>query len=598
MIILEGQEKALDLVQKKMNRLSNTRLLLVVITFVFIALGVSDHKAIYFVATAILVVLFVVSLWRFGTLQREQLYLKSKIAVLQRRQDRRQNNWNSFVIDGSEYLTKDTTVQYDIDVFGHASLYQYICVANTNKGKALLAEMLTEETPDFQRLKQRQESVEELLRAEETSLELEIYSHMLGVKNSKKVDGETWFDTFLKYMKSEKPLLPSLVYGLSFVLPILFLASIIGLMLGRVGVQYLLMLFALQCIISYVAGGLKGDISQPIDQFSRNINSYSKFLGTMEEEKFKSAYLRQLQATLVKESGVTKGLAQLKAVDEAFKIKQNMYVHIFLQGMLMWDVHCLRLVERWKRHYGGVVGTWMEVIAEVEAMLSLAVIGQDRAYCYPVFSNGSMPLYSANDLYHPLIQSESVIKNTIHLGAETDVITGSNMSGKTTFLRSIGINLVLAYAGAPVCASAFHVSRMKLFTSMRVTDDISRGISTFYAEVLRIKEMIEYSKSEKPMICLIDEIFKGTNSADRIVGAKAIITGLDLPFAISLVSTHDFELCQLIEDNKVNGKNYHFEEYYEDDTIYFDYKLKKGRCKTTNAKHILRMTGLLSDEVR
>ena len=167
------------------------------------------------------------------------------------------------------------------------------------------------------------------------------------------------------------------------------------------------------------------------------------------------------------------------------------------------------------------------------------------------------------------------------------------MSGKTTFMRTIGVNCILAYAGAPVCANKMIVSNMKIFTSMRVQDDVSKGISTFYAEVLRIKQIIEYSYKNEPMLVLIDEIFKGTNSADRIVGATEIIKALNKEHIICLVSTHDFELCSLVEKAEILGSNYHFEEFYRNNELHFDYKIKPGRCRTTNAKHILRMAGLM-----
>ena len=165
------------------------------------------------------------------------------------------------------------------------------------------------------------------------------------------------------------------------------------------------------------------------------------------------------------------------------------------------------------------------------------------------------------------------------------------MSGKTTFLRTVAVNMVLSYIGAGVCADEFSVPYMKIFTSMRIMDDVAGGISTFYAEILRIKDMAEYvaSGNEVPAICLIDEIFKGTNSADRIVGAKEALSKLSNGNALVMVSTHDFELCDLSEDN------YHFEEHYENGELKFDYKIRDGRCTTRNAMAILEMAGLVQN---
>ena len=165
------------------------------------------------------------------------------------------------------------------------------------------------------------------------------------------------------------------------------------------------------------------------------------------------------------------------------------------------------------------------------------------------------------------------------------------MSGKTTFLRTVAVNLVLAYLGAPVCAKRLSATYMRLFTSMRVKDDVAHGISTFYAEILRIKEMAKYRQEDMPMLCLIDEIFKGTNSADRIVGAREVIVKLAGENCMTVVSTHDFELCDMKDGHGIPAVNYHFQEYYEGDALRFDYKIRDGRCTTTNARAILRMAG-------
>ena len=167
------------------------------------------------------------------------------------------------------------------------------------------------------------------------------------------------------------------------------------------------------------------------------------------------------------------------------------------------------------------------------------------------------------------------------------MITGSNMSGKTTFMRTIALNLILAYAGGFVFAKNMSCFPMHIMTSMRVKDNVEEGISTFYGELLRIKEMIEYSHKKQPMICFIDEIFKGTNSLDRIAGAKATIEKLSLPYAYTFLTTHDLELGQL------KKQNYHFDEYYEDEHIYFDYKIKKGISKSSNGQFLLKQVGIL-----
>lgn len=274
----------------------------------------------------------------------------------------------------------------------------------------------------------------------------------------------------------------------------------------------------------------------------------------------------------------------------------NGVMYLVVNSLLMWDVHCKDALSIWNKQYGKAIRTWLEVIGEIESLLSLSVLGQlKEQYTFPDIIQSKVPEFEFEALTHPLIEEKKVVGNSLQLEEGTCIITGSNMSGKTTFLRSIGMNLALAYAGAPVTARAFRTSYMEVFTSMRIEDRVDEGISTFYAELLRIKEMITFSETHSPMIALIDEIFKGTNSADRILGATQTIKKLGKPWVNVMVTTHDFELCQLAEEvkQKRNSYNYHFEEYYEKNQIRFDYKLKDGRCQTTNAKYLLRMVGIL-----
>jgi DNA mismatch repair ATPase MutS len=263
-------------------------------------------------------------------------------------------------------------------------------------------------------------------------------------------------------------------------------------------------------------------------------------------------------------------------------------------GLLMWDFHAARRLLAWKERHAADLTPWLTAIGEMEALMSLATIGFVRdTYCFPELIAAKEPLLRMEDLSHPLLAPETAVPNSLQLTAGVCVLTGSNMSGKTTFLRAIGLALVLAYAGAPVCAGSFAASGMRLFSSLRVWDDVNLGISTFYAEILRVRAMVTYSARQAPMLALIDEIYKGTNTADRVIGAEATLKKMSEPWIICVVSTHDFELCELENDEGVKARNYHFAENYAGDELIFDYKLRSGRCQTTNARHILRMAGLI-----
>lgn len=268
-------------------------------------------------------------------------------------------------------------------------------------------------------------------------------------------------------------------------------------------------------------------------------------------------------------------------------------VYLILNPILMMDYHLTISLEIWKKNSGDNFENYLNVIAELEALCSLAVIRYDNP-------NWSMPKIDdkktriiAENIGHPLLGEKRVCNSVkVEEPHEVILITGSNMSGKSTFMRTIGINIILAYAGAPVCADIFNCSIMRLYTCMKTNDNLKEGISSFYAEMLKIKNIVEASKEGKPILFLLDEIFKGTNSKDRHTGAKILIKQLSRKGNIGFVSTHDIELGELEKESNSRVKNYHFSEYYYDNKICFDYKIKMGVSNTRNAMYLMKLAGI------
>jgi DNA mismatch repair ATPase MutS len=303
----------------------------------------------------------------------------------------------------------------------------------------------------------------------------------------------------------------------------------------------------------------------------------------VEKANFKSKKLLSIKKRLF--GPALTAIKEIDSIDQRLSARRNFALFFVLNVLLLWDYECCFGISEWRQKYSKSVAGWFDDIAEIEALASFAVMENIlEKKCRPKIPSGKI---SARQIGHPMIQSDRVY-NDVDIDGEILIISGSNMSGKTTFLRTIGVNLILAYNGSSVCADVFEAPVLDIQSSMRNYDDLSEGISTFYAELLKIKNILN-DASEKTLF-LIDEIFKGTNSKDRIFGAKTVIKKLRSLGASGLITTHDLEICELESVPKI--KNYHFREKYSDNEINFDYKLIKGFSSATNGVELMRLVGI------
>lgn len=595
----EEIEKSLKELNKKSNFISWIRVALFIVIVAVLAYGYFNKNNMFYGIALILTVVFLVAVKLHNDIEAKIKYKESKIKVYKKYIKRLNGTWYDFKDKGTEYLDEKMPYLKDLDIFGEGSLYQYICSANTVYGKKCLVNHLKKTDYNLDDIMKHQKAVEELSHMQEFSNEIEALSYLINENKKKNVNKE--IKKFLEVCEDEDSTQPSVNRILMWILPPVFIAVVVLFLIGINPAIYgslLKLVLILNLLLAFLNMRKSTAVLLPVADFYKNISVYENIFKEIENKEFKSEYLKELKQTLSKDGGSIKALGELKKIGEYIALRQNFVANVLLNGAFLWDFHCIDMFDKWKVKYGKYIRTYLEVVGEIEALISLASITYIRDdYTFADISEDEIPQIEFKNLKHPLIKIEDAVGNGINLKGKTCVITGSNMSGKTTFLRSIGINLVLAYAGGPVLASEFNASVMKILTSIRVEDNVNKGISTFYAELLRIKEMTEYNENQKPMICLIDEIFKGTNSADRIICATEAIKKLSNTWSVTLVSTHDFELCNLESDENIKAVNYHFAEYYEDDEIRFDYRIRNGRCVTTNAKFLLKMAGIADVDI-
>ena len=536
-----------------------------------------------------LLVLFIVIVQRHRRLRETQLLLRSHLAVISSYLDRFSSRWHDFPENGDRYLQKDRPQQIDLHIFGPTSLYQYLCAARTSRGRKRLAQALSPVPPARTKIAARQIGVKDLLTQPRLCLDLEAQARLLPDHHD---------TTALITELEQHDVYQYLNRGLqrsAWLLSILLLISLLLASIGRLSWSIPGLLATLQFALTMLFFRRTQSILAPLGTLSHELYHYEALFAMLEQAAFTGTTLQGLQQRL-RDDQAAKSLHQLASLTERANQRQNIFFFFTANTLALWDVHCVVPFIRWQDRAAENLREWIDIWSEVEVLLSLAAISHTRqTCCFPQILDGS-PKLTAQNLSSLLIPEDSAVTNDTTLVAESRIITGSNMSGKTTYMRTIASAAILAYAGAPVCASQFALTPLHIFTSIQVNDDMAHGISTFYAELLRIKQMVEFSHKKIPMLICIDEIFKGTNSADRIVGAQEAIRHLTRPWSITIVTTHDFELCDLQSPNGIPVTNFHFEEFYEKNEIRFDYKLKTGRCHTTNARYLLQMAGIMTDD--
>jgi len=336
-------------------------------------------------------------------------------------------------------------------------------------------------------------------------------------------------------------------------------------------------------------------ITEPVEEALKDVALLAAILRRIEREHCTSERMRELSSRM-KCAGRSPSycLARLSSLANLLEGRRN-YIVRLLDVPLMYSAHLAFALDRWRRRYGSSVRIWIEAVGEIEALLSIATYACEHpSDVFPQFIDSASPLFDGQQLGHPLIPANECVRNSVHLNPETRMlmVSGSNMSGKSTLLRTVGISVVMAMAGAPVRAKHLQLAPLQLGTSIRVTDSLQAHVSHFYAEITRLRRILDLTEDGTPVLFLLDEILHGTNSHDRKIGALGMIETLLKRGAIGLVTTHDLALTTFPGGISPHIHNVHFQDYLEDGKIHFDYKLRDGVVEKSNALELMRSIGL------
>ncbi len=581
----------LESARKNLVALAQLRLIVFLLAAFLAGYSIYSNRGEYALYALTPIPIFVLLVIIYRRLVTNTAYLENMVNINQISLQRLSWQWPNFLETGEQYAQPEHPYSKDLNIFGRGSLFQYINSTVTFGGEKTLADLLKGQE-DPASIRERQESVKELSEA----LPWRQHFQATGMEAEVKKENPSKLIAWAKD-RQVGVVFPDLLLLLPGITLLLFLLYYL---------QYLPLPLPL-AVVAIQFGILLSTRKKIHREFDRTqmaadrLKQYAAVLKWIEDAKFKSSGLRRLQESL---SGDRRAASlQIKALAGIVELTQFRYsqpiVYFPINTVLLWDLFTAKKLAAWKKSSGTFLETWINVISEVEVHTCLAGLAHDNpGWAYPEITADS-PYFQASSLGHPLIKPEQRVCNDVNLSLPGTalIITGSNMSGKSTLLRTVGLNLVLAYAGAPVCAAAMKAAYLPIYSKMQVTDDLTQGVSTYYAELTRIKMVIDAARSGESIIYLLDEIFKGTNSKDRILGTQAIIRMLsDLP-SLGMLTTHDLELATLADENPRLIKNYHFDDQIENDKISFDYKLKAGVSTSTNAIALMKMVGIDVAEV-
>jgi hypothetical protein len=479
----------------------------------------------------------------------------------------------------------------DLDIFGHYSLFAKINRAATSEGVDRLAGWLSSSSSKAD-IEQRQDASAEL--SQKTAWCQNFQSKLLF-----NLDSKTNIATFLRNYLTDN----ALRFGSGFmrlyvrIAPFLLLVGVLISILWYPLWTYLAVLCLLHLFWTLGLAGKVSYFSNRIDKVGQILIAYADAVKMVENETFGSKQLSSLQERLKTKKGEPLSVAfhRLGQLIDKLDARNNLLVGAVLNMIFLWDFKQVLAIVDWKADFEGDIVESFTVIGEVEALVSLATLSRNHSdWCRPVLSdNVDADRIRAIALNHPLIAHEKAVANDYDAKShQIALITGSNMAGKSTFLRTVGINAVLAYAGAVVCAKAMELPIYRLVTYMRIKDDLKESTSTFKAEIDRMKFILGVVEVAQDSFFLIDEMLRGTNSVDKYLGSRAIIKKLIALNGKGMVATHDLQLASLEEDFSSHIRNFHFDIQVVNGEMLFDYKLKTGQCTVFNASMLLKGIGI------
>ncbi len=566
-------------------RIGNYRLVVVVVAALLAWLSLWRGAVSGWWLVVPLAVFAGLAVWH-ARIARRQTFAQRGLAYYDRGLARLDDRWAGTGNTGEGLRNPEHVYADDLDIFGRGSLFELIDTARTATGEKTLATWFL--APASREIVlARQEAGREL----RGRLDLREDIALLGEDMRAEVHAEAlneWGSApAIQFAPALRPL--------ALVLAVAAIATLTAFLAGFIAVSPFFVVLAGNAIFIALVRKRVKQIIENVETPASDLRVLSLILARLETEQFRSPLLRELRETLdVQHRSASHHIARLERWIELLDSSDHVLVRA-LAPVVLWREQIALAIEAWRRDMGPMVGAWLETIGHFEALLSLAALSYERpAWTFPLLTEGTEPHFEAQALLHPLLPAARSVPNDVRIGDELRllIVSGSNMSGKSTLLRAIGLNAVLAWSGAPVAARELRISRLQVGASLRAVDSLQDGRSRFFSEISRIRQVMDLTAGDRPVLFLLDELLSGTNSHDRRIGATAIVKALVERGAMGLITTHDLALAQIEQGLGRAAKNVHFDDQIVDGRIEFDYRLREGVVVRSNALELMRAVGL------
>ena len=581
----------LDETSSKIRLTSIFRISIFIATVIAVYITSAYHWPYLVVSAAIGLAAFIYMVIRHASLFKQKNWYQNLMAINQAELDVL-NGDTSSKYEGVQWNEADHPFVNDLDIFGRKSLFQLIDRSATQQGRNYLAGRLKNPIKSKTTLNQRQKAISELSEKPD-------FRQYFQVSGNIRDEDENSLPGLLEWIQKKQSSFNSVFNKLMlFINPIIGFVVLFLIIFGILNPSAFLLFLIIPSALLMPKIGLINKEHMQLSRKSETFEKYAGLLNLVENENFKAQILVDAKNLLISdEHAASKSIGKLANISAAFDYRLNLLVGLLLNIFFLWDIRQAIRLENWKKENSAFVSDWFDKLAQIDELSSFAGFAFNHpTSVYPEFSDAAF-VFKAKNLKHPFISDEVSVGNDVKFTGwqQFHIVTGANMAGKSTYLRTVGINMILAMTGCPVLADEFLLTPAELFTGIKTSDSLQDGESYFFAELKRLEMMIRRLEKGEPMFIILDEILRGTNSADKQKGSKALISQLVKLGASGMIATHDLTLGELASVFKDHVINKRFEVETENNELVFDYKLKEGISQNLNASFLMKKMGITMD---